>query len=40
MPVPYLIDHMARVDASAGLDQEPFQALLELMADERCWVKI
>ncbi len=40
MPVPYIIDHMARVDASAGVDQEPFQALLSLMADERCWVKI
>jgi 2-pyrone-4,6-dicarboxylate lactonase len=40
MPVPYVIDHMARVDASAGLDQAPFQALLGLMADERCWVKI
>jgi 2-pyrone-4,6-dicarboxylate lactonase len=40
MPSPYVIDHMARVDASAGLDQEPFQALLRLMSDERCWVKI
>jgi predicted TIM-barrel fold metal-dependent hydrolase len=40
MPTPYVIDHMARVDASAGLDQEPFHALLGLMADERCWVKI
>ncbi|MGI9052773.1 MAG: amidohydrolase family protein, partial [Ilumatobacteraceae bacterium] len=35
-----VIDHMARVEASAGLQQEPFQQLLELMADERCWVKI
>jgi predicted TIM-barrel fold metal-dependent hydrolase len=40
MPVPYVIDHMARVDATKGLDQEPFQQLLELMADERAWVKI
>ena len=40
MPTPYVIDHMARVDATAGLDQEPFQELLRLMADERCWVKI
>jgi predicted TIM-barrel fold metal-dependent hydrolase len=40
MPTPYVIDHMARVDASRGLDQEPFQALLALMGDERCWVKI
>ena len=40
MPVPYVIDHMARIDARAGLDQEPFQQLLELMKDERAWVKV
>lgn len=40
MPVPYVIDHMARIDARAGLDQLPFQQLLELMKDERAWVKI
>lgn len=41
MPVPYVIDHMARVPASAGTDQEPFNVLLQLAADdERCWVKI
>ncbi|HKA84920.1 MAG TPA: amidohydrolase family protein, partial [Acidimicrobiales bacterium] len=27
MPCPYVIDHMARIDATAGLDQEPFRAL-------------
>lgn len=41
MPVPYIIDHMARVPANAGIDQEPFQHLLQrLDTDERCWVKI
>jgi predicted TIM-barrel fold metal-dependent hydrolase len=40
MPVPYVIDHMARVDATKGLDQAPFHQLLELMKDERAWVKI
>jgi 2-pyrone-4,6-dicarboxylate lactonase len=40
MPTAYVIDHMARVDASDGLGQEPFQALLALMRDERCWVKL
>jgi predicted TIM-barrel fold metal-dependent hydrolase len=40
MPCPYVIDHMARVDATAGLDQEPFQALLQLLSDDRCWVKV
>jgi predicted TIM-barrel fold metal-dependent hydrolase len=40
MPVPYVIDHMARVVADEGVGQEPFQALLARMGDERCWVKI
>lgn len=40
MPCPYVIDHMARVPVTAGVDQEPFQHLLDLMRDERCWVKI
>ena len=41
MPVPYVIDHMARVPAADGVGQEPFQRLLErLETDERCWVKI
>jgi predicted TIM-barrel fold metal-dependent hydrolase len=41
MPVPYVIDHMARVPAEDGVEQEPFQRLLERLAsDERCWVKI
>ena len=41
MPVPYVIDHMARVPAAAGVEQEPFQRLLErITTDERCWVKI
>ena len=40
LPCPFVIDHMARVDASAGLDQSPFRALLDLLADERCWVKV
>jgi 2-pyrone-4,6-dicarboxylate lactonase len=40
MPVPFVIDHMARVVANAGVQQAPFQALLNLMGDERCWVKV
>jgi predicted TIM-barrel fold metal-dependent hydrolase len=32
---------MGRVDAIAGLDQEPFRALLGLLhQDDRCWVKL
>lgn len=41
MPVPYVIDHMARVQAGDGIDQQPFQELLRLIRDdEQCWVKI
>ena len=38
--VPVMIDHMARVDASRGLDQPDFRALLELMEDRRMLVKV
>jgi predicted TIM-barrel fold metal-dependent hydrolase len=41
MPVPYVIDHMARVPAADGPDQEPFRRLLQrIETDDRCWVKI
>lgn len=41
LPVPFIIDAMGRVDATAGLDQEPFQYLLEMVrSDERAWVKV
>ena len=41
LPVPYAIDHMGRVKAADGLDQKPFQILLDLMRrDEKCWVKV
>lgn len=39
-PVPVVIDHMARVDASLGLDQEPFDALMDLLRDKNIWVKV
>ena len=38
--VPVVIDHMGRVDASRGIDQPDFRALLELMKDERILVKV
>lgn len=40
MPCRYVIDHMARVPTADGIDQGPFHTLLELMKDERAWVKI
>jgi 2-pyrone-4,6-dicarboxylate lactonase len=41
LPVPYTIDHIGRVMASAGLGQAPFRTLVALMQrDEKCWVKL
>jgi predicted TIM-barrel fold metal-dependent hydrolase len=40
MPVPYVIDHMGRVKSDGGLDQTPLKMLLELLRDERAWVKV
>jgi 2-pyrone-4,6-dicarboxylate lactonase len=39
-PVPVVIDHMGRVDASRGLEQPEFRALLALMEDKNVWVKV
>lgn len=39
-PVPVVIDHMGRVDASLGLDQPHFNALLRLLGDRNVWVKV
>jgi 2-pyrone-4,6-dicarboxylate lactonase len=38
--VPVVIDHMGRIDASLGLQQEPFQNLLRLMDDRSILVKV
>jgi 2-pyrone-4,6-dicarboxylate lactonase len=38
--VPVMIDHMGRVDAAAGADAPDFQALCELLRDERVHVKV
>jgi len=40
IPVPFVIDHMGRVKAERGLDQQPFKLLLELMRNELAWVKV
>ena len=39
-PVPVVIDHMGRVDASQGLGQKPFIDLLALMKSKNVWVKV
>ena len=41
LKLPFIIDHMGRVKASDGLEQEPFRILLDLMKnDEKAWVKV
>lgn len=39
-PVKIVIDHMGRVDATRGLNQAPFRALLKLVSNPQCWVKL
>ena len=39
-PVPVVIDHIGRIDASRGLDDTNFKHLLKLMEDKRFWVKV
>jgi predicted TIM-barrel fold metal-dependent hydrolase len=38
--VPFVIDHMGRVEAGHGLEQKPFRMLLELMKNPLAWVKV
>jgi 2-pyrone-4,6-dicarboxylate lactonase len=40
LPLPFVVDHMGRVLASAGVDQPPLRALLELSRLENCWIKV
>ena len=39
-PVPVVVDHMARIDASRGVDQADFRKLLELLRNDHIWVKV
>jgi 2-pyrone-4,6-dicarboxylate lactonase len=38
--VPFVIDHMGRVQAQHGIDQRPFRMLLDLMKNPLAWVKV
>jgi 2-pyrone-4,6-dicarboxylate lactonase len=38
--VPFVIDHMGRVNAAHGLEQRPFAMLLDLMKNPLAWVKV
>jgi 2-pyrone-4,6-dicarboxylate lactonase len=39
-PVPVVIDHIGRIDASQGLNQPDFSALLALLRSRHLWVKV
>ncbi|MBP1849464.1 amidohydrolase family protein [Rhizobium halophytocola] len=40
LDVPLVIDHMGRIDVAAGPEQLAFQLLIDLLQDERCWMKV
>ena len=40
LPLVFVIDHMGRVPAAAGVDQPPLRALLELAKLPNCWIKV
>lgn len=40
LPIPFVIDHLARIVPEEGLQQPAFQLLLDLVRDEKCWVKL
>ncbi len=41
LETPFIIDHMGRMKASVGLDQEPFRFLREMLGrEEKAWVKV
>lgn len=40
LPLPFIVDHMGRVPSTAGVDQPPLRALIELSRLENCWIKV
>jgi predicted TIM-barrel fold metal-dependent hydrolase len=40
IPVPFIIDHMGRVKAQDGIEQQSFRALQQLMENPLAWVKV
>jgi 2-pyrone-4,6-dicarboxylate lactonase len=40
LPLPFVIDHMGRVDAANGVDQPAMRALLDLAQHEHAWIKV
>jgi predicted TIM-barrel fold metal-dependent hydrolase len=40
LPVPFVVDHMGRVPASAGVNQPALKALIDLAKLDNCWIKV
>jgi predicted TIM-barrel fold metal-dependent hydrolase len=40
LQLPFVIDHMGRVDAKLGVDQPAMQCLLDLARKDNCWIKV
>jgi 2-pyrone-4,6-dicarboxylate lactonase len=40
LPLPFVIDHMGRVPAAAGIDQPALKALIALARLDNCWIKV
>jgi len=40
LPVPVVIDHMAKAETEAGVEEPGFQTLLGLLANEKFWIKV
>jgi len=38
--VPFIVDHMGRIEARHGVDQQAFREMLDLMRNDRAWVKV
>jgi 2-pyrone-4,6-dicarboxylate lactonase len=40
LTLPFVIDHMGRIPSAAGIEQPAFQALLEVVRSDDCWIKV
>jgi 2-pyrone-4,6-dicarboxylate lactonase len=40
LPIPVVVDHMGRFDATKGREQSPVNALMKLAENENIWVKV
>jgi predicted TIM-barrel fold metal-dependent hydrolase len=40
LDLPFVIDHMGRVESAKGVEQPAFKALLELARIDNCWIKV